>query len=74
MCPRNLPPHNLANQVGIYKKAHDTEKAIKAILFFTAKEEKKVRAVLSKLKLDNEKYIVLIDARKDNKISASKAK
>jgi len=34
---------NLANQVEIYKKAHDTDKSIKAILFFTEQEEKKVK-------------------------------
>jgi hypothetical protein len=62
---------NLANQVEIYKKAHDTEKSIKAILFFSEKEEKKVKKILEDLEISNEKYVVLIDAREDNKISAS---
>ena len=65
---------NLANQVEIYKKAHDTEKSIKAILFFSAKEEKKVKNILVDLGISNEKYVVLIDARKDNKLSASMVK
>jgi len=65
---------NLANQVEIYKKAHDTEKSIKAILFFSKKEEEKVKKILEDLGISNEKYIVLIDARKDNKISASMVK
>jgi len=65
---------NLQNQVEIYKKAHDTDKAIKVILFFSAEEEMRVKKILKALGLSDEKYIVLIDARKDNKVSASKAK
>ncbi|TLD39969.1 MAG: hypothetical protein JETT_3764 [Candidatus Jettenia ecosi] len=64
---------NLAKQVEIYKKAHDTEKAIKAILFFSADEEAKARKIIADLGLSDEKYIVFIDARRDNKVSASKA-
>jgi len=62
---------NLTNQVEIYKKAHDTENTIKVILFFSEQEEKKVKRILEDLGISNEKYVVLIDARKDNKISAS---
>ncbi|HER24203.1 MAG TPA: hypothetical protein ENO17_04020 [Candidatus Atribacteria bacterium] len=62
---------NLANQVEIYKKAHDTENTIKVILFFSEQEEKKVKRILEDIGISNEKYVVLIDARKDNKISAS---
>ena len=65
---------NLAKQVEIYRKAHDTEKAIKAILFFSADEEAKARKIIEDLGLSGEKYIVLIDARRDNKVSASKAR
>ena len=64
---------NLAKQVEVYKKAHDTDKAIKVILFFTYNEEQRVRAILKELDLENEKYMVLIDARNDNKPSASNA-
>jgi hypothetical protein len=64
---------NLQNQVEIYKKAHDTEKSIKVIIWFSPEEEAKVKKVLNDLGLSKEKYIVLIDASKDNKISASKA-
>jgi hypothetical protein len=66
-------PQNLAKQVEIYKKAHDTDKAIKVILFFSQKEEQKVRKILSDLGLAKERYIVLIDASFNNKTSASKA-
>ena len=65
---------NLAKQVEVYKKAHDTDKAIKVVLFFSTKEEQKTKKILSDLGLSNEKYIVLIDASRNNKISASKVK
>ena len=47
---------NLANQVEIYKQAHDTDKAIKVIMFFSLEEETRVNRVLRNLKLDKEKY------------------
>lgn len=65
---------NLLNQVDIYKKAHDTDKAIKVILFFSAEEELRAKKILKDLDLSAEKYIVLIDARRDNKVSASKVR
>lgn len=65
---------NLENQVEIYKRSHDTDKAIKVILFFSEEEELKVNAILRELGLDNEKYIVQIDCRRDNKPSASTAR
>lgn len=65
---------NLQHQVEVYKKAHSTDKAIKAILFFDLHEKKRVEKILKELKLENEKYVVLIDARRDNKQSASKVK
>lgn len=65
---------NLAKQVEIYKKAHDTEKAIKVILFFSADEETKVHKIITDLGLSGKKHIVLIDVRRDNKVSASNAR
>ena len=65
---------NLKNQVEIYKRAHDTDKSMKVILFFSVEEELRVKKILKTLELSDEKYVVLIDARKDNKVSASKAK
>jgi hypothetical protein len=64
---------NLEKQVEIYKRAHDTDKSIKVIIFFSDEEKDKVENILKELKLFNEKYIVLIDARKNNKVSASRA-
>lgn len=63
---------NLEKQVEIYKKAHDTDKVIKAILFFSQNEEATVRKILNDLGISDDKYVILIDARNDNKPSASK--
>jgi len=65
---------NLRKQVEIYKKAHDTDKAIKVILFFSAEEESRAKKIVKDVGLGSEKYVVFIDARRDNKVSASKAK
>jgi hypothetical protein len=65
---------NLQNQVEVYKEANNTKKAIKVIMYFTENELNRVTAILERLKLDNEMSIVLIDARIDNKTSASNVK
>lgn len=64
---------NLLNQVKIYEKANDTNKSIKVILYFSETELKKVIDILNELDLAGKEDIVLIDARNDNKPSASKA-
>lgn len=61
---------NLENQVEIYKKANQTNRAIKVILYFTENEYKKVNNILNDLNLLNCRDIVLINAIK-NKTSAS---
>lgn len=63
---------NLANQVGIYEKANDTNKSIKAILYFDNSELNKVLKIMKELKMDSADNIVLIDASK--KVSASNVK
>lgn len=65
---------NLKNQVEIYKKANNTKKAIKVILYFNEKEKIKTEDILRMLRVKSSPSIVLIDASKDNKISASKVK
>jgi len=47
--------------------------AIKVILFFSAEEQSRAKKIIDDLGLSKEKYIILIDARQDNKVSASKA-
>ena len=65
---------NLKAQAEIYQKAGDAEHAIKVILYFTAEERAKVDEILEDLRLTGNPNVVLIDARADNKPSASKAK
>jgi hypothetical protein len=64
---------NLKNQVEIYQRASDAPKAIKVIFYFSRSELNKVNAILKKLKLTDNQDILLIDARRDNKPSGSKA-
>jgi len=64
---------NLENQVSIYEKAHQTTQSYKVILFFSAREEVKVKKILQRLKAPQGAGIILIDATRDNKPSASKA-
>lgn len=64
---------NLDRQVAIYEKASDTKKSLKVIVYFSEKELERVEAILKDLGLENSNSIVLIDARSDNKPSASRA-
>ncbi|MFJ9563612.1 hypothetical protein ACIRQQ_26680 [Streptomyces fuscichromogenes] len=64
---------NLENQVEVYEKANDTRKSIKVIVSYTEFHERKVQRILSDLDLSDKEDIVLIDARSDNKPSASTA-
>lgn len=62
---------NLANQVEIYKAANNTNNAIKVIFFFSSEEKLRVKKILKELNLESSKSIILIDASRENKISAS---
>jgi hypothetical protein len=64
---------NLEKQLEIYKKASDTEIGFKVIIYFSENEYDKVIKILKELNIINDLNIVLIDARIDNKPSASKA-
>jgi hypothetical protein len=64
---------NIENQVTVYQKASRTTMSYKVILFFSSHDEAKVRAMLQRLKVPQDAGIILIDARNDNKPSASKA-
>jgi len=65
---------NLEHQTKIYEKASDAKRSIKVIVYFTAAEKRRVEAILKKLNLTGHKDTVLVDARKDNKPSGSKAR
>jgi len=65
---------NLEKQVKIYKASSETGRAIKVIMYFSESEQKKVEKVLNDLGILGNPDIILIDARNDNKPSASNAK
>lgn len=64
---------NLENQLPIYQAANRTNFAVKVLICYTEADHRRVFHILSQLKLTGEKTIVVIDARNDNKPSASKA-
>jgi hypothetical protein len=64
---------NVEKQVAIYEKANNTQKSLKVILYFTQEEIDRVRRILRELNLTEAENIILIDARNDNKPSASTA-
>lgn len=62
---------NLRNQVGIYEKANNTNRSIKAILHFNENELARVTRILKEIGLEGREDVILIDA--SPKLSASKA-
>ncbi len=64
---------NLEKQLPIYQAANRTKFAVKVIICYTEHHLNRVDKIVKELKLTNEKTIVVIDARSDNKPSASKA-
>ncbi len=62
---------NLQNQLDIYKVANDTGKGIVIIVYYTEKEFYRVKEILLDLGLVGNPDVYLIDARNDNKKSAS---
>ncbi len=63
---------NLQHQTAVYQKAHGTNKSVKVVIYYTEAELAKVSSILRQLGLENDRSVVLIDARNDNKESASK--
>jgi hypothetical protein len=57
----------------IHQKANDADTTIKVIVYFTAAERNRLEQILKEFKLLGNKDVVLVDARKDNKPSGSKA-
>lgn len=64
---------NLKNQVEIYKKANRTPHAVKVIVCYNAAQQRKVDKILKDLRLTGDESVIVIDARNDNKPSASTA-
>jgi hypothetical protein len=65
---------NLEHQTAIYQKSHRTSKSVKVVIYYSEAELAKVESVLRHLGLENDQSVVLVDARSDNKQSASKVK
>ncbi len=65
---------NLKGQVPIYERANDTSSSITVIVYFSDAERLRAVKIIRELQLERLKNIVLIDASKDNKPSASNAK
>ena len=65
---------NLEKQIAIYQDANRTRSAVKVIICYTEHDQEKVTNVLRALAIETEPSIVVIDARSDNKPSASKAR
>ena len=64
---------NLERQVEIYQRASDADSGLKVITYFSQNELRKVNSILNELGLQGDERIILIDARSDNKPSASAA-
>lgn len=64
---------NLERQVAVYEKANRTHTSVKAIICYTEQDQTKLAKVLKGLGLENDPSIIAINARSDNKPSASKA-
>jgi hypothetical protein len=64
---------NLERQVEIYEAANQTATSVKIIICYTEADQAKVEKTLKDLKLGKREDIVLVDARSDNKPSASTA-
>lgn len=64
---------NLLRQLELYEKASDAHAGFKVIIYFSERELIRVQGILRELRMENDSRIVLVDARSDNKPSASKA-
>jgi hypothetical protein len=64
---------NLQKQVAIYERANRTSRSVTVIVNYTADQERRVQRILRDLGLADSEFVVVIDARADNKPSASRA-
>jgi len=65
--------HGLEKQIEVYKKANNTDKKVVVIVCYTEKEIDRVEEIIWDLELQYDRSIIIIDARNDNKTSASTA-
>jgi dephospho-CoA kinase len=64
---------NLEKQTTIHETARDAKITIKAIVYFDAPQKRRLGRLLKRQGLTTDKNVILIDARRDNKPSGSKA-
>lgn len=64
---------NLEKQIAAYERANGTQSSVKVIVCYTDRDHSRATTILDELRLTNEKSVVIIDARSDNKPSGSKA-
>lgn len=64
---------NLMKQIEIYQDANSTWQTVKVIVCYTAAHQERVAKILKELKIEGQPSIVIVDARADNKPSASEA-
>ncbi|MBL7696720.1 MAG: hypothetical protein JNK79_01115 [Chitinophagaceae bacterium] len=64
---------NLQKQTNIYQKSNHKARKIIVIFYTSEKQEARIKKILKRLRLLRSKSIILIDARNDNKPSASVA-
>ncbi len=65
--------HGLEKQTDVYMQANQTEKKLIIIICYTEEDQTKVDTLLRELGLSNAENIIVIDARNDNKPSASRS-
>lgn len=65
---------NLEDQVAIYKKANNTIQSYTVIVYFSETELTKIQTIVTDLDEAEKSGIILVDARNDNKPSASKTR
>ena len=64
---------NLLRQLELYEKASNAQAGFKVIIYFSEQELIRVQGILRELRMEEDARVVLVDARSDNKPSASKA-
>jgi hypothetical protein len=64
---------NLQSQAETYQRASDALRSLKVVIYFSESELARVRGILSELGLAGAPNVILIDARADDKPSASAA-
>lgn len=64
--------HGFEQQIPVYERANQTEQSVKVIICFTEQEQQKVADLLNDLGIADRSDVIVIDARSDNKPSASR--